>query len=667
MFPCAEAPYEVSLFERLQSAGSRCTLLTTQYRMHPAIRAFPSAHFYGDRLCDAVSIAARPLVLADSLSLECHPRDLLRVHSGDVQFNLSPYRFLDVRWSSEQYGSGGSTHNRLEASVVAAVVSGLVKALTAGVPVRDGDGLIDFRQFHLGGSDGGHRAAFSVGVITPYSAQRQLIGEELSRRGVPEDAYEVNTVDAFQGREMDAIVLSTVRAAREGNTGPGGTIGFVSDRRRMNVALTRARHCLLIVGDSQTLEARSEDWRQLIVDAKKRNCFEVVEKDGKSPGKVGPLRKGGGGPEDRSGGEGRGGGGSRQGAAKRQLDMGGGKKGEDELGGEKRKKLGGGLDGGVAGATKKRPEKAANGKRKELLGPAEKAEGITSVAAEPPKKKKKSSGKGDPQRGGLTGEGGSSAAEKGRSEAKDKEKKEGRKNGREKEETEKQTGRKGAATSGEGGKTENGLTEAAALLVTPPGGVKESRDNSPPKQSARGAEGPVSGGVDGQGGPVPHSILNRASSESETKSKVRMNVRLAKQVHFQEPGQLVQVRYIPRVKQEGAEDDGKEGPGKKPGRKRELTFQTFVDLKKGRKQWVGKAAPADGRLLKAGRNGSKVEGSSEGSKAKPGESPTTGAGSASRKDVLKQSGLKKTSRKGAAGQGALKGTLPLAAVVGKKK
>ena len=87
-----------------------------------------------------------------------------------------------------------------------------------------------------------------VGVITPYKQQLHLLkarfaqglGSERSAR------IEMNTVDGFQGREVDVLIFSTVRAT-------GGGIGFVADVRRMNVALTRAKLSLWIVGNRQTL------------------------------------------------------------------------------------------------------------------------------------------------------------------------------------------------------------------------------------------------------------------------------------------------------------------------------------------------------------------------------------------------------------------------------
>ena len=81
-----------------------------------------------------------------------------------------------------------------------------------------------------------------IAVIAPYSAQVRLLREQLSMAGL-----EVDSVDGFQGREKEAVVISLVHSNREGD------IGFLADIRRMNVALTRARRLLLVVGDSATL------------------------------------------------------------------------------------------------------------------------------------------------------------------------------------------------------------------------------------------------------------------------------------------------------------------------------------------------------------------------------------------------------------------------------
>jgi superfamily I DNA and/or RNA helicase len=85
-------------------------------------------------------------------------------------------------------------------------------------------------------------AAAEIAVIAPYAAQVRWL-----RQRAPHPELEVDTVDGFQGREKEAVVISLVRSNREGE------IGFLGDRRRMNVAITRARRKLILIGDSSTL------------------------------------------------------------------------------------------------------------------------------------------------------------------------------------------------------------------------------------------------------------------------------------------------------------------------------------------------------------------------------------------------------------------------------
>ena len=85
-----------------------------------------------------------------------------------------------------------------------------------------------------------------IAVIAPYAAQVRLLRELLDA-----DGLEIDTVDGFQGREKEAVVISLVRSNGEGQ------IGFLADVRRMNVALTRARRKLIIIGDSATIGSHS--------------------------------------------------------------------------------------------------------------------------------------------------------------------------------------------------------------------------------------------------------------------------------------------------------------------------------------------------------------------------------------------------------------------------
>jgi len=109
-----------------------------------------------------------------------------------------------------------------------------------------------------------------IGVITPYEGQRSYIVSTMQNSGSFKKEFykevEVASVDAFQGREKDFIVLSCVRS----NENQG--IGFLSDPRRLNVALTRAKYGLVIIGNPKVL-AKHELWHHLLVHYKNHNCL----------------------------------------------------------------------------------------------------------------------------------------------------------------------------------------------------------------------------------------------------------------------------------------------------------------------------------------------------------------------------------------------------------
>ena len=101
----------------------------------------------------------------------------------------------------------------------------------------------------------------TVGVVTPYRAQKRLILSLLQKHQPLKKAtsfIKVNTVDGFQGREEDVVIVSTVRS------NPHGGIGFLADSRRMNVAMTRARHSCVVVGNAQCLAAKDRHWRSFV-------------------------------------------------------------------------------------------------------------------------------------------------------------------------------------------------------------------------------------------------------------------------------------------------------------------------------------------------------------------------------------------------------------------
>ena len=166
--------------------------------------AFPSAEFYdGDLQADA---AVRCHRLCDLPGVGQHP------------LTTEPICFIDTAgagFEEEREPDGESLLNRAEARLVCGQVRELLE-----LGVAPGD----------------------VAVIAPYSGQVRLLHEQLPVAGL-----EIDSVDGFQGREKEAVVISLVRSNAEGE------IGFLADVRRMNVALTRARRKLLVIGDSATL------------------------------------------------------------------------------------------------------------------------------------------------------------------------------------------------------------------------------------------------------------------------------------------------------------------------------------------------------------------------------------------------------------------------------
>ncbi|KAL6642551.1 hypothetical protein ACP70R_020732 [Stipagrostis hirtigluma subsp. patula] len=219
--------YSRSLFERFQQGGCPTILLSVQYRMHPQIREFPSRYFYQGRLTDSESVVKLPD--------EAYYRDAL----------MAPYIFYDISHGRESHRGGSSSYQNVhEAQFVLRLYEHLQKFLRA---------------------NGAKKA--SVGIITPYKLQLKCLQREFKEVMNTEEGKDIyiNTVDAFQGQERDVIIMSCVRASNHG-------VGFVADIRRMNVALTRARRALWVVGNASAL-MQSEDWAALIGDAKARKCF----------------------------------------------------------------------------------------------------------------------------------------------------------------------------------------------------------------------------------------------------------------------------------------------------------------------------------------------------------------------------------------------------------
>ena len=185
------------------------SLLKTQYRMNESIMRFPSRWFYRDELQSAPEVK----------------------HRGILEFD-TPVVWLDTadcHFEEDQHTDSMSRINKDEATLL---VSTLQKYIEKIGKERVLDESIDF------------------GLISPYKSQVQYI-RGLIKRNVSFKPFRrlitVHTVDGFQGQERDVIMISLVRANDKGR------IGFLGDLRRMNVAITRARMKLMILGDAPTL------------------------------------------------------------------------------------------------------------------------------------------------------------------------------------------------------------------------------------------------------------------------------------------------------------------------------------------------------------------------------------------------------------------------------
>ncbi|XP_033139437.1 helicase sen1 isoform X2 [Brassica rapa] len=253
----SEADLGRSLFERLVLLGHKKQLLNMQYRMHPSISIFPNKEFYGMKILDAPSV---------------------RVRSYEKQFlhgkMYGPYSFINVPYGREQFGQGFSSKNIVEVSVVDEILSKLYSGITLILIgflklVSDNVILINLAVSRKSGR------SISVGVISPYKAQVFAIQEKIGQKYDTSEKFTVSvrSVDGFQGGEEDIIIVSTVRSNGR------GAIGFLSNQQRTNVALTRARFCLWILGNESTLTNNRSVWSQLVDDAKARDCFHDAYDD----------------------------------------------------------------------------------------------------------------------------------------------------------------------------------------------------------------------------------------------------------------------------------------------------------------------------------------------------------------------------------------------------
>ncbi|XP_058015439.1 probable helicase senataxin [Ahaetulla prasina] len=200
--------------------------LTVQYRMHPEICLFPSKYIYEGVLTTDRKIAEDRFSLA---------------------WPFQPYLLFDVLDSHEER-ENDSYCNPQEGTLLAELMK-VIKGKKKDIGSRQ------------------------IGIITPYNAQKKRIQRQLDKEFGENSVGEIDTVDGFQGREKDCIIVTCVRA-----NSPQGSIGFLKSLQRLNVTITRAKYSLFILGKLKTL-MENKDWNEMIQDAQRRGNIIQTSKN----------------------------------------------------------------------------------------------------------------------------------------------------------------------------------------------------------------------------------------------------------------------------------------------------------------------------------------------------------------------------------------------------
>lgn len=219
----------LSLFERLiRLYGEKIVgFLSIQYRMPEEILEFPNKNFYQGRIVSQKNVAKRRLSeIVNNFQLK-----------DDIIFKIinpsEPICFVNLESQEEKFSGGTSYFNEKEAKLVSILFEELKKI---GLEEKD------------------------IGIISPYADQVKLLKNLINA------SVEIKTVDGFQGREKEVIILSLVRANEEKQ------IGFLKEKRRLNVALTRAKRKLIVIGNEKTI-SQSKIYRELLNYFKNKNSF----------------------------------------------------------------------------------------------------------------------------------------------------------------------------------------------------------------------------------------------------------------------------------------------------------------------------------------------------------------------------------------------------------
>jgi predicted DNA helicase len=210
----AENGLRISLFEKLIEIyqDQLSSLLEIQYRMNREIMGFSSIYFYDNNLKAAESAAGQKL---SDLGLKINDDNCFTEKSLKSEYPLVFLDTKEMKAEERSFEGSNSYDNPVESEIVLDILD---RALKSSLKEDD------------------------IAVIAAYKDQVDLINQHNKFKDV-----EIDTVDAFQGREKEMIVFSAVRSNQENN------IGFLRDLRRLNVALTRAKRKMIFIGDSSTI------------------------------------------------------------------------------------------------------------------------------------------------------------------------------------------------------------------------------------------------------------------------------------------------------------------------------------------------------------------------------------------------------------------------------
>ena len=209
-YDAARGGLDCTLMEKIASNKPGCvSLLKVQYRMHEAIMRFSSHWFYDNQVEAASDVKHRGILDWD--------RPITWIDTSEMEFK------------EEFVGDSFGRINKSEADL-------LIDKLQAYIERIGGQRILDER--------------IDFAIISPYKAQVQYLRGKVKNSATLRPyrhLFTINTVDGFQGQERDVVFISLVRANEQGQ------IGFLGDLRRMNVAMTRARMKLVILGEAATL------------------------------------------------------------------------------------------------------------------------------------------------------------------------------------------------------------------------------------------------------------------------------------------------------------------------------------------------------------------------------------------------------------------------------